>query len=110
MRKLNGIARRSIGAFGFVTLLSTGLVAGSAVKVIASQEEQYPMQNGNFIFDNTYTNLEVVHDGAVKRSWNSEYTLESGGRTYALATPPPPTRWRCLEADIFSVRMGLSIP
>ena len=84
MRKLNGIAKRSIGAFGFVTLLSTGLVAGSAVKVIASQEEQYPMQNGTFIFDNTYTSLEVEHDGFVKRSWNSEYTLDSGGRTYAL--------------------------
>ena len=53
MRKLNSFARRSIGIFGFTSLLSTSLVAGSAVKVIASQEEQYPVQDGTIIFDNT---------------------------------------------------------
>ena len=84
MRKLNSFARRSIGIFGFTSLLSTSLVAGSAVKVIASQEEQYPVQDGTIIFDNTYTGMEVQHAGYVRKSWNSEYTLDSGGRTYAL--------------------------
>ena len=84
MRKLNGIARRSIGAFGCVTLLSTGIVGGSAVKVIASQEESYPVASGSIVFDNTYTGLEVQRDGYIRKSWNSEYILDSGGKTYAL--------------------------
>ena len=84
MRKLNGIARRSIGAFGAVTVLSVSMVFGSAAKVIAAKEESYPVSAGSILFDNMNTCLEVSADGFVTRSWNSEYMLENETGSYAL--------------------------
>jgi len=84
MRKLNGMARRSIWGFGVVTVIAAGLVLGSAVRVIAAQEESYETPAGSYVFDNTYTCLETEQEGFIKRSWNSEYILESNGKEYAL--------------------------
>lgn len=84
MRKLNSMAKRSIGMFTAVTVLSAGIVVGSAIKVIASQEESYPVAAGDFVFDNTGSCLEAERDGTIRRSWNSEYELESGGDRYVL--------------------------
>lgn len=84
MRKLNGKAKRSIVIFGVVTILSVGVVLGSAIRVIAAQEESYEIRSGSYIFDNTYSCLEAEQQGVIRRSWNSEYTLETGDKTYAL--------------------------
>ena len=84
MRKLNGMARRSIWGFGVVTVLAACLVLGSAFRVIAAQEESYEIAAGCYVFDNTYTCMETEQDGFIKRSWNSEYILESDGKAYAL--------------------------
>ena len=84
MRKLNGIAKRSIAIFGGATVLSLGVVIGSAVRVIAAKEESYQVPAGTYVFDNTYRCLETQTDGTINRSWNSEYMLEDGSGTYAL--------------------------
>lgn len=84
MRKLNGMAKRSISVFAAVTVLSAGIVVGSVAKVIASQEESYPMAAGDFVFDNTGVCLEAERDGRILRSWNSEYELECGDDRYVL--------------------------
>lgn len=84
MRKLNNLVTRSIVIFAVLVFASTAMIVASAVKVIMDKDESYALSAGDLIYDNTYTQLELEQSATVKRSYNSDYTLETNGKTYAL--------------------------
>lgn len=84
MRKLNSLVTKSIIIFAALVFASTAMIVASAVKVIMDKDESYTLAAGDLIYDNTYTQLELEQNATVKRSYNSDYTLETGGKTYAL--------------------------
>lgn len=73
MRKMSKKNKISFNIFGFVIVLTIGLLSFVSMQVFAIENEDYALKRNSTVFDYEMNAVQVPSDGTIKKKWTGDY-------------------------------------